>query len=601
MSTGYIDAPVRCTIEFDEVDKQGLPLRYVITYGLEPEINVDESGAYIPNEEDNSASNIIIDEGESDDAGNPIGIMSYNTAHIEIVDTWNRLHPTNQFSEYHNKMRYGVKLYFEISYDNGYTWEPYGEYYVTDWSAGIGSDVVYINGCDIIQYKANMDIPKLPAYSGISIQELLVNLMVEVDKITSKNNSTTILKGNNIPSDDLGNEGDYYINLEEVGVYRKIDTTWKLTFYIDKRLNLDMKYGITVGSKLRETLNSFAQALNAKVIIDRHGAIRFVPSNETYGKVYTMGVEHVEGTGETMYNSANIYNGIKYQFNKPGDGDNGTLLNISGQRLKPGVNNIYGVKFNSKALALPEVVIDHDTIIDGQEIDLDTSWVAYQDGIDITIINNSNVEVPYDLYMDGVYIDTIKSSVSTDIKNTDTKVRNNLELYSDIIKTEEEAIKAAEASALTLERGSKRLRLTTTLSEKITSGDIIQGNTGDPVYDKVFKVIHSSTNHGVAYSKTLLVEETGGVVSWSDIDTWEDTDENEIWFEGAEYVLPEEPEVPEVLYWTDIGIWLDSEDNGIWKESNSQQTEILNWIDTGKWLDTDENGLWKEYQTIGGI
>lgn len=532
MSDSWQDAPIKCKITFDGVDTQGLPLTYETSMGIDPIPKVDNTGKYIIEEHETFITSFVTKENEADTFANPIGVMTSNSASISIFDSDNLLMPENDNSPYYKLMRNGAKLDFLISYDEGITWTEYGTYYATSWSTSYakgGNDVAIIGCHDKIQYISNMNIPKLPAYSGTTIQELLVNLFIAIDRLTAVNKTSAELSGDVIPDDTLGNNNDYYTNNSEVAVYKKTEGKWKMIFYIDKDLNLSMYYGITVGAKVKETLNSIAQVLTAIVTIDRQGILRVLPSTETYGNAYTLYPEDLQNV-QSNYNEANMYTEIEVNYNKVGDSTVKPMVSVNKQVLKIGHNEITGLKFNGKSLTIEDIFIDTDDTVDGHDVNITYTYQGYQDGGDIYVENNSGVEVPYSLVIGGRVINTTPSKVTVTIPDTDSKVKNPLRLNAAIVQNEDEALKYGTNAASHIVKTAKKVKVLTLMSEEITTGDIIIGQTGIPEFDKVYKVIGTNTTHGVGYLKTLDLIETDKL-KWSDVDIWEDEAEDGVWKE----------------------------------------------------------------------
>ena len=475
---------------------------------------------------DKYIKSLSTDENESNVSGNPLGIITSNSLTLSIFDIDNKLTPTNRNSPYYGYMRNGVKIELFISYDNS-LFETFGTYYVTNWATGWSGglqDVANITAKDRIQYINNLDVPKLPAYSGIKVQELLVNLFIELDKATTNNSKGTIIKGSSTPSDSIGVNDDYFVNEENYEIYRKIDRHWVLRYHIDNRLNLDMVYGITVGSKYREALNSIAQALIARVILDRDDVIRIVPALESYGCVYELESGLLMDIN-SYHNSNNIYSKARVNYCQLGENCVDTILNNYGIKVSKGSNTLNGLRFNGKTLDIEDVYFESDLDIDISDI----KYNGYQDGVDITFISNKDGVV--NLVVEGRLINSTEASEESDVEESDTKVGNILTIKSDIIQDQQEAKRLADSISVYLKNTNKLLQFKTLLTPKVTLGDIIQVNSDNEDIKGTYKVLNSNTVFGVDYTKNITVMRISDQIVFNDDGIWRDSDDNGLWVE----------------------------------------------------------------------
>lgn len=528
MSNSWTNEPIKITLTFDKKDSNGNYLQYIVYHGLGSD------------DEDNYATELSIDENEANTTGNPLGVMTANTCNVSIFDKNNYLAPNNTNSPYYGYMRNGVKIELDISYDGGTTYEDYGTYYVTDWDTGYSegyNDVAIIAGADKIQYVANMDIPKLPAYNGVTLQTLAVNLFIALDRETDDNTTGAVLSGSKIPVNSIGNDNDYYTNTSGVGVYKKVSGSWQLIYYIDSRLDISMNYGITVGSKIMEVFNSMAQALTARIILDRSGVIRIVKSLEGYGSVYEL-TDELFISGKSKHNTNNIYNKVTVSYNKAGEKAADTLVSNDSITLTTGVNTFSGLQFGNKSLDIEDVYFETPDSINGTTVVLSNiTYQAYQDGVDITVSNDTGVEVPgCNLIVDGRYVNTSTAKESSTVSDTDAKVANELTITTDLIQTQTQAKTLASNISDYLLKTNKLTELTTILTPKVTEGDVIivdLTSESASSFNGTYKVTESNTTHGLDYTKVLTMYKISSSITWSDAENWIDSDENNIWIEGG--------------------------------------------------------------------
>lgn len=534
MSDIWKNEPIKCTLTFDKLDTNGVPMEYVAYLGVDSIPNIDSSGAYVPTPDSNFITGLSLSEDESETSGNPLGILTSNSISISIFDAYNRLMPSNEDSPYYGYMRNGTKVELEIAYD-GIKYEPYGTFYVNDWTTGWANgsnDVAIISASDRLEFIYNIGVPKLGVYSGISISTLLINLFIGLEKIGVEGNSGDIIYGNSIPNVSVGNLGDYYVNEEEIGIYRKESSSWRLLYYIDKRLNLSLTFGITVGSKVGEVLNSIAQALIARVVLDRADVLRLVPALEVYGDTYILDDDVFEN-GKSLHNSSNIYNKAKVNYAQLGDSKVDTLIENYGFTLKLGENRFNGLRFKGKSLTVEEIYFDTPDTVGDVEVVLDNlRYQAYQDGIDVTVTNNSGVEVKCDLIINGRLINSIEASEETDILGSDTKVANEFILDTTMLQNSDDAKKLANDISLYLEKMNKLVTISTLLTPRASTGDKVIVSTSNKEFNGNYKIISNSTEHGVGYTKSVTLVKIDNVIE-------------------------------DKLVWYDSKIWTDS---GIWKE-----------------------------------
>jgi hypothetical protein len=491
MGDRWINAPIRCTIKFDN------GMSYVVYMGEDAT-------------DDKYINGLLKNGNDAELAGNPLGIITSGDITLYIMDAYNRLMKSNDDSPYYGYMGYGVEIQLEISYDDGVTYVDYGTYYSTGWDTDISdgyNDMTEITASDRLQYIGMQDIPKLPAYSGITAKELLVNLFTA-----------------------LGFQAGEY--------------------YIDPSLNLDIKFGITVGSKVRDVLNQIAQVLIARIRFNRYGVLEVIQAYPTWitgstaptnaqgadGNRYfdtTTKYVYIKNNGvwsrdmdvvyiddivlsklKSKHNTAMIYNQVEVQYIQLGNSAVNTLLRVSGITLKTGVNDFYGLKFNGKTLDIEDVYFETAyTIKNGSGADevvslTNISYQGYQDGADVHVTNNTSVPVVCNLVIEGRLLDTITASESSNIIQANKKISNKLTIKTDVVQDSATAKSIANNIANYMSKSGVVNTMDTIMTEKAVEGDTVIVDLSDNTakLNGVHRLLNYNATHGINYNKyvTLL-------------------------------------------------------------------------------------------------
>lgn len=404
-------------------------------------------------------------------AGNPIGVISSNSADFSIYDFYGSLNINNKGSEYYGYMRNGAEVVVEIS-DDGIVYKPYGTYYVDSWTTDI-SDLSgrtsSISGLDRLQYIGNQEIPKLPAYSGIPVDILLKSVF-----------------------NGLGLEDD--------------------EFYIDESLNKNLLFGVTKGAKVRDFLNTVSQALLARVTIGKDNKVRVVPATSVSGTVWTLDDVDIQNIS-FRHNESNIYNKVRVNYINPGDGSKDIMVQLSGLILKPGENEFKNLEFNSKAIDVEQVYIETPDTVEGSLVNIGSiKWTAYQSGIDVSILNNSGIEVKNCLLvvMGRVVLDVGASEMS-DIQGADTKIANILDVDNYIIQDSGSAVELANKLSEYLSITNKIIDIDSALTPLAECGDSLSIVSDSLELNGEYKIIECNTTFGLGqYNKQVSLVKIGG-------------------------------------------------------------------------------------------
>lgn len=431
-----------------------------------------------------------LSEQESTDYGNPLGVASENSCTLSIFDINNSLINSNTNSEFFGYMRNGVKVELQIEDTDNNCYVPYGVYYVSSWSTAFSNgltDTAEISACDKLQYLGNKDIPKLPVYSGLTLDKML-----------------------KVVFNSLGITDEEYI--------------------IDERLNTKIVFGVTVGEKVREFLNSVAQALIAHITVDRRGIIRIVPALKSYGKTYTILDKDICGDIKSEHNESNMYNSVKVTYNKLSEDKQGELISINDIELVKGINKLVGIRLNNKALDIENIYIDtpyNDT--QGNIVEVTgITWSAYQDGIDITCYCNTEVS-DCSISVFGKVLSETEYNELVNIEDTGYKYDNTLEVVTTVVQDRDTANKLANNVAEYLKHSDKRLLLDTMLTPLAEVGDTIIINSIQDEFNGNYKLIESDTDNSSTYQRRITLIKISDIDLnysrvWDDKRIWDDED-----------------------------------------------------------------------------
>ena len=396
-------------------------------------------------------------------SSNPFGICGNRSYNFEIVDLDDYLSPTNEKSPYYNKIRTGSKVRVFILDTETDEWVPDGTYYITYIGGGFSDgfhDVVTLtcqDKMDNIGSKAN---PKIPCLRNITVKDFV-----------------TILLGD--------------------------DTGWEIDDDIGSKV---LTYGITVGDKVRDTLNALVQYLQARITINRDNVLTIKNAVKVYGNEYTLTPDLVQSISNS-YNSAADYSKIIVNYHIDGRKVIDVLLNDNGYTFKKGTNEpINGIKFRDKALSIHSISIKYNRHLFDSVLRLD-SYEGYQDGIEnlVASVAGDNID-SCTIYVEGASID--KST------RTEEKVLYQSEINGTVINIDiKYVIKQSEVNQLIknltglLEKMTRQIVLKTNATPHINIGDriILEDDDFTDTYKGTYRVIKYNTTHGEGYNNVLTL------------------------------------------------------------------------------------------------
>ena len=436
--------------------RNGQQLKCVLTFD-----NDETYECITSNSNDHVLQTARINENEGITSGNPLGIMSSNTANISILDASGDLVLTNASSPYAGYMRNGVKMTFTLLNIDGTT-EPFGVYYTDDWDtkrANGGYDTTNLNGKDFLDYIGNMEIPELDAFSSVEISSLLV----------------AIFEGLGLTSEE---------------------------YYIDPSLNLQLTFSVTKGAKVRDTLNSIANALIARVVVDRSGVVMVKPAfPEIPEELDTLNSQFVLDT-TIAHNSDSQYNRVRLDYVALGIRESETLATLNSYNVVPGENNIDSIELPSNTQGIDGVHITYDVTSENYENMIDSiSYTGYQGGISIGFNSLANENFSADIVVSGRTSGATKKSIYADVNTVNpVKVANLLILTSEYIQSKAIAEQYINDVAEYLRKISATIKFNSLFSPSIETGTYVNIENTIETLNGTYYLSNISFNFGESYS-----------------------------------------------------------------------------------------------------
>lgn len=351
------------------------------------------------NHSDKVLETCVINESECNTHGNPLGIMSSNSINFTIYDSSGVLIKTNTKSPYFGFMRNGVecRLYWV---DNGGESHPLGVYYTNGWDntrSDGGFHAVSISAQDRLNYIGNLNIPELPAFSSIEIKNLLIELFRAIGLSDSE-------------------------------------------YYIDPTLNLTLTFSVTRGAKLRDTLNAIAQALIARVTIDRRGVICIRPAfPEIPAELDTIDDSTIS-SGTLKQNQYTDYATVQLSFYELGIQNSVTLATVDNVNVDNGENIFNNIQLSNKVQGIDLTTYEFPVTPENYDKAItDINYTGYQGGVSVNVVSELPEIVNGTLTILGRETGDSEVVLSKEILSADRKVSNTLMLSSDYIQNRKQA------------------------------------------------------------------------------------------------------------------------------------------------------------------
>lgn len=121
-------------------------------------------------------------------SSSPFGMVTSNELSASLYNDNGIFNPQNTSGEYYGRIKKGVKIEAFVRPDEATEWDRLGVFYVTEWQTSTSGTVVDITANDALYDVLNGDVPKMPVYRNIPLQEFVVmyfqlfGLKVIVDK-----------------------------------------------------------------------------------------------------------------------------------------------------------------------------------------------------------------------------------------------------------------------------------------------------------------------------------------------------------------------------------------------------------------------------------
>lgn len=352
------------------------------------------------NKDNNVIQQLHIHKKESENNLNPLGIMTSNTIGITIVDKDRLLVPTNTSSPYYGYMRSGVKVELWVKKDN--SWEEMGIYYTKSWDSSRGGDgdkPSNISCQDRLNYIGGMEMPELESYASVNMVKLLED----------------IFKGIGLTEDD---------------------------YEIDDGLDRTLNVSVRKGERVRDNLNSIAQALLARIIIGDNGKIYVKKAFPTMSSAKTINGDcfksiSIKDNPDVQYNKVILkYSDFGVKTSEP-------LAEVDNILINQGENNIRAISISDRTQGIECISVMPDisnvTVSNYDNIITDVLCQGFQGGVDVKFYSSYEEQVKGKISILGRIAGASTKSISLDIPERDNKVSNTLIIVSEFIQSDSQA------------------------------------------------------------------------------------------------------------------------------------------------------------------
>ena len=432
------------------------------------EIEIPGEDPYIASTNDTSDDRFINSASVSandNDSYNPFGICGSKSYEFAVFDKNDYLSPTNTNSPYYDKIKTGSKIKVYLYNKETDSWDNDGTYFITSINGSFTDgycDEVNISCQDKINNIGSNSNPKIPCLRNISVEDFLGILLAPMAK--------------------------------------GID--WDIDQGLGSKVLL---YGITVGDKIRDTLNALAQFLQASITINRDNMLVIRSATKIYGDTYTLPYNLVSSINNSYSLAAN-YSKVTITYSVDGSKVVDILLNDTSYTFNAGSNKIENIIFNTKALSIHSIHIEYDKNL-YNSVAVISDFKAYQDGMIELDVNVDGDKIEQStLYVEGASIN--KST------RTDEKVIYESENDGTAIDVEiKYIIKQAEANALLnsltelVNKMTRQIVLKTLATPHIDLGDriVLEDEEYTDSYKGSYRVIRYNTVHGEGYTNILTL------------------------------------------------------------------------------------------------
>lgn len=408
---------------------------------------------------------------EGNNRVNPLGIATSNTVSLEVYDAEDRLSPINKESPYNAYLVNGIEIDIAISYD-GVTWKPYGKYYTTSWSGSYSEGwhgLVAIGTEDILNTLGNLPMPQVEVFYNSTVEDIVTQVLSLTDL--------------------------------------------ELTYKVSPDINQTLGIFAPTGSKVRDFLNNLCQLLLARVVVDREGALNFIPSlgfMMDY-KTITLGGEYAGAL--TNQNTSNInYNNIRVKYLEGGEASRQSIFTHT-QDLQTGANTVGPLPLRYQAISIEDLNISYENTSTNPSIE-DIAFTGSQTNITINLNVKNGPIYNVEFKGWGVIVSTVEKEVTIPIPNTSIIGGTTFEFKTQQMMDQTSASQIAENLANYIKTIQREVNMKdTALTPELYTGDqLILQNTGT-IYDGVYKITHISLTFSENYSLTLRLVRLGDIVN----------------------------------------------------------------------------------------
>lgn len=418
--------------------------------------------------------NNINNSASENESASPFGICGSNYFNLEIADLDDLLSPNNINSPYYNKIKNGtkVKVYLEDTETGGYV--NYGTVYINDIQGqfSMGSpDVITLYCKDKMDNIGSQENPKIPCDKDILVKDFIGKVVTGIEP--------------------------------------------PVTLDIDESIgNASLRYGITVGNKIRDTLNSLAQYKQARITVNRDNIMTVRSAFGSYGKEYVLSIDDVDNLSNSYINSTD-YSKLAVEYNVEGFFIEDVLFNDNTHTLEVTDGNgkiIDDITFMNKALSIHCIKIDFDNYKYKSTVNI-LDYKGYQDGLTELKYELTGENVgECNIYIEGACIDRGTRTDERSLMDSDES-GTAISLSIKYIITKEEAGDILDALERLVKLMSRQVVIKTSASPHIDIGDtiVLEDEDFTPSYRGRYRVISYRTVHGINYSNTLTLVKIGEV------------------------------------------------------------------------------------------
>lgn len=348
-----------------------LHMKYVIYFSNTNVLEVDKSNYLI--------SSSILEETYKKSTS-PFGDISSNELELTILSQNGLFNPKNTKSPYYGLMKRDVKIEAFIRPNEVDEWDPFGVFYVSDWSTSSGGMTAEITANDKLHSILNAPVQPLRILRDVPFKDFVIS----------------------------------YFSLFGVDVV------------VDDSIQLILPYGFTSGyTDNRRLLADLMIAAIADCFCSHNGSIH-IKSKIAERELRSTLTDNDQVISATIKQSlATDYDSVSVTCNSPQESAEQNILSIKDLQITPGINIIAPTEFSS-----PRVLKVKSVNTYGESVVKPLSFSAYPEYIECSFQSTSDTTTLVEVV--GTVLEMVSSKISTD----GTKA---LELNSEFIQTSTDA------------------------------------------------------------------------------------------------------------------------------------------------------------------